>query len=333
MIEPSPLPRSQPLLSRSGRFAVVVPVGPRPIDVWRATELIKSLTFWEPAVAWCVIVDDGQEPRGLSDLALFPPGCCPVTIMNPRKGRGIGWSGGLVTGMLAALSWIQANTDAEFVLKVDSDALVIGPFADKVRAYLARTPDAGIVGTVGLTCNAATRDKMDLLRECQLVRVHRLVPPAPLQAEGESEWLDVDGFLRVPIAKLRSFDRIRPFIKAALGHGYTTSEFCQGGAYAMARTTIDRMAEIGCFEAPEVWAELPFPEDMTMAMYVRAVGLKIYDYSQPGEPFGIQYRGLPYPPETLVAHDYRIIHSLRTDRTHTEQWIRAFFAERLAVHH
>src|SRR5262245_28682559 len=117
--------------STSPRFAVVIPVGPERIDAWRAIQLLESVVQWEPGVAWCVIVDDGLEPRGISERPLFPDACRAVTIMNPRRGRGLGWSGGLVTGMLAALSWIHTHTDAEFALKLDTDALVIGPMAGK----------------------------------------------------------------------------------------------------------------------------------------------------------------------------------------------------------
>jgi hypothetical protein len=309
-------------------FAVVVPVGPHSSELWRAIELVKSLLFWEPLVAWCVFLDDDVRGRGLSDLAIFPASCKAITLLNPRQGSGIGWSGGLMAGMLAALDWIRANTDAQFVLKIDTDALVIAPFAMAVSTHFSDSPESGLVGAYGPSCNPAIRALVDYTLECKLVRVHRLLKPATFDGDPNQSGCNDNGFFRVPIERLRSFDQIRPFIRAALKNGYSTSEYCQGGAYALPRRTLDRMADAGCFDSQRHWPELPFCEDQAMALYARSVAFQVSDCSSPGQPFGVQYRGLPYSPDELAARGYALIHSVKNDERYGEMVIRQYFAER-----
>jgi hypothetical protein len=91
---------------------------------------------------------------------------------------------------------------------------------------------------------------------------------------------------------------------------------------------LDRMAAAGYFDHPEHWMHLSIAEDFAMAMYARAVGLKLYDCSRDGEPFGIQVRALPYPLEELEARGYGIIHSIKNDARYDEESIRDYFRRR-----
>jgi hypothetical protein len=312
----------------SGRYAAIIPVGPGPIEMWRAVELAKSLIRWEPSIPCCLFLDDDPNGRPLADLAFFPSTCRVKSLVNPRLGIGLGWTGGLTTGLLSALRWVETETDFEWVIKIDADALVIGRFAAAVETFLSHTLDAGIIGTVGPSCNPEIRAFSDLSRECTLLRVHRLLRPASAAVrERAPEWVDV-GILRISLANLLAFDAIRPVIRAALANGYTNSEYCQGGAYVITRTAISRMHTAGYLDTAPLWMGLPFYEDQTMAVHARAVGLGIFDLSRPGEPFGVQYRGLPYPPETLLSMGYSLIHSVKTDQVHHESSIRHFFAHR-----
>jgi hypothetical protein len=314
------------------RFAAIVPVDSTPLGVWRGVELIRGLLSWEPALACCVVLDDAPEARGVTELVRFPRGCRAIAIANPVRGRGGSWLGTLSARILTALAWIQNNVEVDFVLRIDADALVIGPFARAIRDLAARCPDAGVIGTVGMSCNPETRARQDMQSEPRVLRARRLWPPAPDDREdgelrrADAERVDVPAFGRVSMWQLRQFDRIRPDIDAAIANGYATYEYCQGGACAVTRTMIDRLASGGFFARTEAWEGLPFPDDYVLAMYARAVGLRLYDYSAPGEPFGVQASGLAFSPAELAARGHGIIHSVKNDARYTEREIRDYYA-------
>jgi hypothetical protein len=62
-----------------------------------------------------------------------------------------------------------------------------------------------------------------------------------------------------------------------------------------------------------------------MGLYARAVGLDIADFNAAGEPFGIQFQGLPYSPDTMVARGYSLIHSVKDHGGVREEDTRRFF--------
>jgi hypothetical protein len=313
---------------QSQRFAVVIPVGPNVLDLARAAAVLHSVLRWEPNLPWCVIVDDAPSPRGLSDFASIPSTCRGATVISPRRGRGGSWRGGLTAGLLTALAWVHRETDADFVLKLDTDALAIAPFAQAIHALLAQRRDAGVIGSLGVSCHPEVRRGQNLLSEPKFLIWRRVLPPASLVEASRVTTIDVDGWGPFTVDQLRAFDRIRPRLEAAIRHGYATNEYCQGGAYVLSREFVVRMAAAGYLTEPEAWVPLHFGEDVTMAMHARAVGLQVCDCSKPGQPFGIQYRGLAYPPEELVARGYSLIHSLKNDPHHSEEAIRAFFRTR-----
>jgi hypothetical protein len=316
----------------SARFAAIVPVGPDPLAFWRGVELIKSLLYWEPRLTGCVILDDSPISRGLAELSVIPSSCRVATIANPLAGhRQHGaWLGTLSSGILRAMSWIYENTDATFVLRIDADALVVGRFARVIRAFIERTPDAGIIGTLGLSCNPEIRLRQNPLWEPRILRAYTLWPRATLGDAVDDEIpVKVETFGEVSLDQRRSFDALRPAVDTAVGNGYATHEYCQGGACVVSRVMIERMSRDKHLIDAHRWAGLPFQDDGVLAMYARAVGLSLYDYSNTGEPFGVQHVGLPYAPDVLVARGHSLIHSVKNDPTYSEADIRDFFRRRI----
>jgi dTDP-4-amino-4,6-dideoxygalactose transaminase len=314
------------------RFAAVIPIGPTAIEVERTIDLLASLLSWEPAVAWCVLVEDFPDPLGLPERIAGPARHRIVELLNPRRGQGFGGTGGVCAAVLAGLAWVHEHTDVDFVLKIDTDALVIGPFAAAVAARFARLPDAGIAGAIGNSCNPAVRPLQDLSKEPDLLQFRRLLPTAASAALTDPDArLTLSELGEVSPRLLMAFDAIRAPVEDAFEHGYRTCEYCQGGAYAIRRAMIDRMAAAGYLTRPEAWVHLPVGEDMGMAMYAHAVGLRLDDFSRPGEPFGIQYKALPYTVDELVAYGYSLIHCVRNDARYAEADIRAFFRTRAAA--
>jgi hypothetical protein len=306
-------------------FAVIIPVGPSAADLACGAALLWQLLHWEPTLAFCVIAEHSPIPRGLSELAFIPRSCRVVTLTSPTNAPRRSLGGALTVRVLNALSWVQTNTNAAFVLKIDTDALVIAPFAEAIQSFLCRTRDAGIVGTLGLSCNPEIRAIENLALESRLLRAHRLLPSMDTGSTDDGSSLTIPGLGTVSATQLRAFHLVRPHIAAAASHGYTTSEFCQGGAYVITRLMLDRMAEAGYLRDTEAWQHLPFSEDRVTAMYAKAVGLTIADHSKPGQPFGVNWMGLAYPPTVLAAHKYSFIHSVKNDYRFSEPMIRHYF--------
>src|SRR5215211_5135514 len=139
-------------------FAVLLPVGPGEDEVARAADTLESVWAHEPHISWGVLIDDSVDARQLEKKLSCPSTCRMASIMNPRQGKGIGHRGGLCTGILAALSWIHRHTDATFTFKLDTDALVIAPFAEKIQSAFDRMSEIGMLGSYDRTCNGKIRE-------------------------------------------------------------------------------------------------------------------------------------------------------------------------------
>jgi hypothetical protein len=244
-----------------------------------------------------VAIDSAPRARRLMDR----PPCRLMTLRRPFDGAGEPLLGRLSAAILLALGTVHAAGRVDFVLRLDTDALVIGPFAAAVRDFLRRHPQNGMLGTLGCTCR---RDE----------------PYYGCEARAVSD---------VMYARHR---HIRAHARRAIGNGYRAKEYCQGGAYVLPFRTLERMARRGYLAAPEIWVEAPVPEDVMMGMYTRAVGLRSMDFSMPGQPFANHYRGLPYAPRELVRRGHAIIHSVKRDAEFPENEIRRFFRDRRQWH-
>ncbi|MCW2957694.1 MAG: hypothetical protein JWP18_497, partial [Solirubrobacterales bacterium] len=132
---------------------VLIPVAAGTVDGARVDDLLDALAAHEPLVRDVVIVDDEQPVRAFSHPSLHVD-----VIANPRRGRGIPTLGGTTAATLCGLVWVARERPGAWVLRLDADALVIGPFVRAVEAALAGAPDAGLLGSCHLTCNGDVRD-------------------------------------------------------------------------------------------------------------------------------------------------------------------------------
>lgn len=279
-------------------------------------DLAESLWAHEPQTPWLVLIDDGGEDRRLASLLSAPSGRV-VSIFNTRGSRGIGPTSGLAAGMLLALKWIESHTDVSFLVKLDTDALVIAPFAEKLALAFARQTQAGMAGLYDKLCNGEPRDQSSFRK-----MLHKLAAPAAI-------WRD-------PARRGHYFTchlwgraaTVRRQIREAIAHDYCPAEFILGGAYAISREAIRRMAAAGYFDDPMLWVDTHFSEDIVLSMYTCAVGLRLLGMASDGEPFAVQHYGLPDSPERLLERGYSIIHSVKSDPHWTEPQIREFYKAR-----
>lgn len=282
---------------------VLIPVAAGVVDGARAADLLAALAAHEPRATDVVIVDDETPVRAFTT----PPGSAlHVTVLtNPRAGRGIPTLGGTTCATLAGLAWAHAHRRGAWTLRLDADALVIGPFADAVDAALA--PDDGILGSCHLTCNGDVRDVRaigaEVRRHTRPLWVWRHPPRRPW-------WV-------------RPADRhVRAVLRAAAAAGYRPGEHCIAAGCVVSAPLIAALHARGWLADPRRWLQARLGDDMVLGAMARACGLSLRDLHA---VFGLSHRGLPDTPSTLAARGFAIIHSVKNDPAWSEAQVRAFF--------
>ena len=299
-------------------FAVAVAVGPGEKEVARLIDLAASVGAFEHGPAHFVMIDDAPEPRFLDRVVKLPSRWAPISLPHPRHDRTQTFKvgKGIITAVLASLKWIQANTHAEFVLKLDTDSLVIAPFADKLEKLFKASPTLGVVGAHKTTPNGTARDWS-----------HHAKSLRRLFEQPAFEW-------KKPLASMKARNAwtapptLAVYERARAKSGFDAGEHCMGGGYAVSRTLLDRMAAAGYLNDVMAWSGIDLPEDVTVGLHVRATDMTFADNVGPGELFGVRYKGLPFSPEEIAAKRYAVIHAVKNDETYDEAAVRKFFAER-----
>jgi hypothetical protein len=282
-------------------FAVVVPIGPGAAELRRFRGLIDSLWTYEPGARLCVAIDSSPYARNVAPRG--KRACRFITVHAPFRGQGEPLMGRLSASLLVGFDFIRRAGPFDFVLRADTDALITGRFRDTVSLFLARHPQTGMLGTLGLTC-------------------YRESPHYGRDKTAVSEV--VTALAKMP-RDAPAFARIDAYLRAACRNGYAGRDYCQGGIYVLPFRTLQRMFSLGCFDHPEDWLPTAVPEDVMMGMLTRTAGLECTDYSQPGEPFGSNYRGLAYDPRAMLRRRHALIHSVKGHPEYSERALRRFF--------
>ena len=191
--------------------------------------------------------------------------------------------------------------ESPIYLKIDPDALIIGP--DLVAALgnaFSTNPEQGLLGSYHINCNGEQRD-LSYWRE-RMFRVSK--------------------------------DLGKPY-QLAVQNGYQVGDGVQGGAYALSRACLDKIAKCGWLSGADGYHPSGVrgryvAEDSLITMLTFAAGYKVGDFGGPGQPFGLRHIGLPMSPEDLVRHNHIVTHAMKY---HDENSLAArdfFRARRLA---
>lgn len=303
-------------------FALLFYVGPSSQELFGAQDLLESLFHYEPFVQEIVVIDDGNRKETLRQALPVPPQTKLTIIPNPRNGKGYGWLGGTSAALTAGLNHLSFNRSIEFVIKLDTDSLVIAPFSEKVSRAFRVNPDIGMLGSH--TVKPFTGQEMDRPTEAAIKKlsIKKLSRPFTI-------WRRTPGS-RLPsfqIGSIGRYGKIRRMLHQALANGYVPGEMCQGGGLAVSSAAIGSMAKGGLLSDPLLWMKTPCGDDVVLAIYVRAVGFRPENFCGSDEPFATKYKGLPAPPQVLLDYGYSIIHSVKDHQTFREAETRAFFRE------
>jgi hypothetical protein len=301
------------------QFAVVAAVGPNDREVERVRDLFDSLETYEANHYDFVLVDDDQ---GSSRFAQVIPDYLRdryIEIKNPRCGKGGGWAAGCAVGVLAGINeLVRRGRDFDFVLKVDTDTLIIGPFAQKVIDCFREFPHVGMAGSV--------RDANNLDREGE--RIKPLAGAIDKLLKQVTVWRATPaGGLAIQIAFWGHYKTIRDTIRHAIMNGFRIGEHCYGGGYALSWSCVKAFAKAGLLADPRIWLATPLVEDMIVSMCTKAVDFHLKDLSGIDEPFAVRYRGLPAPAEKLVEEGHSVIHSVKDFEDLNESALRSYFRQ------
>jgi hypothetical protein len=262
---------------------VVIPAGSGEAQLGRVADLVGAIARHEPHAPAAILVVDDEPPRR------FAPGA--TAIPNPRRGRGIGTLGGTCAATFAGLAWAHANHPGAWVLRLDTDAAVIGPYAERVEQRLQ--PGDGILGSCHITCNGDRRDVSAIARE-----VRRHARPVWAFAHPPRR----PGYVRP------AEPRTRAIIRAAQRAGYTPGEHCIAAGCAISPALIAAASARGWLDAPERYIEQRLGDDMLHGAMSRAAGLALRDAT---DIFGISHVGLPDTPDNLVRRGFAVVHSIK----------------------
>ncbi|HKY14129.1 MAG TPA: hypothetical protein VJM33_04350 [Microthrixaceae bacterium] len=293
-------------------WAIVVPTGPGEAEVARIADILASAQRFEPDVDRIILVDDDPGGPRPATLLATAGALAPRTtvIANPRPREAHGWSSGVLIGVCTGFAEAMRGQPVDWVLRMDSDALLIGALADQVGARFADDPDLAIVGAYDRHADGTERDF--------------------------TIWNHAIGSLLKPFAPRRSWRRPlltslfgrgkerRQLLEEAMRQGYQLGEHCQGGAYAISMRAIRAISANGWFD-PRMWLGLGLPEDVIMGIYTRALGLSMAGMADPGEPFAVTHVGLPGTPRGLRDAGHGVVHSVKSHAGRTEADLREEF--------
>lgn len=279
-------------------LGVVLPLGPRS-DLGFVGDTLDSIRRHTTASRTVVVVDDSGRQRLGAEVAAHHPD----VVVLPSRRRPSGMWGGLLT--VEARGYARLLVDRpEVVLKLDTDALVVGPEPERDALELfSREPGVGLLGSYRVTCTGGTRS-FDwpaglLARETSALRGRR------------------HPRLRRALRGLRA---------AADAHGYEPGEHCLGGAYFLRGDCLARMHQQGWLGDP-VFAASRLGEDHLVGLLVRAAGYDIADFAPDPYPMGLALLGLPLPPAELLARNKKVVHSVRDHEGVRESDVRAAFRQ------
>jgi Glycosyl transferase family 2 len=293
-------------------LCLLIPAGPGPEEIARIADLLEACAAYSDLPLSVVIINDGNDAAGLEQAGRAQG--IPTTVRpNARDGHGNWWTGGLCMAMVDALLWIARHRPCCGVLRLDSDALVINPFARQLVALFQADPFIGMVGNGDTPTGAPPPTGHSLT-----AMLYWKSKPVSHDREHKKIIVSLWGWRR----------RIRRLIHRAQQNGYVLGDWCQGGAYAVSPTFLARLREDPAFASPGDFLHLDFCEDVLMILIVHALGLRAHYTTGPARLFASKWKGLYAAPAALAGAGHGVIHSIKEHGELKEADIRSIFRAR-----
>lgn len=277
---------------------VVIPVGPK-TELSFLNDTVRSVFEHARTSSKILIIDDTKD--GLDRASIHRHDEVDFLRFDRTK-RGNALYGGLYFNLSTSWRVVLERYDFDVVLRLDDDAVMIGPGADRDAVeFFATHPEVGCLGSYRQTCMG---DRRDFTPAQEIVRAET----------------SVIGALSHP-RRWRSIRRVR---RMARRHGYRDGEHCLGAAAFYSRDCIERFRRLSFLECTEL-RKSHLGEDHIFGMMVRAAGLQLDDFATAGRPLGVAWQGLPASPATLLEMGKKIVHSVKSHGGRDQGEIRAEF--------
>jgi hypothetical protein len=268
-------------------MVVVVPAGPKD----DAADTLRSVLCYTDSELILVIDDTHGRGIGIEDpriLVFTPPSSPP------------GPFGGLWVKLAAAYRYAAEHADFDVLLRLDTDALLLGPgVAEAAAERLADDPALGALGAYRVGPDGRSRDWT----------------PAAKMVNAQ---LGLRG-LRQPAARRR----VRALV--AMAPDYVPGSHSLGAAILFRGDMVREWRGRGMLDYPEL-GDSTLGEDHLFGLLTAAAGYRMGDFSGPDDPLAVRWLGLPAAPADLLAAGKLITHSVRSWEGMREDEIRAFFA-------
>ncbi len=301
-------------------IALVVLLGPDPSEIDDLIDLFDSVSAYATPSTEKVdvyIVNDGNDH---ADLGKLGAGIFRRTkvLKNPLTGLSGSAYDRMAAGMLSALRLVAQSCRYEFVLKADTDALVIGEFANRVLEFFATTPKSGMIDSYmrfpdnkkrpgNAQWSKEVRGTYYMLNSMRCVMRNRHLSP---------------------VKSIGLALRRRSLIGQARRGGYEFGHHVLGGSYAISGVTLSCLMEKGFLDESAVFSGTGLPEDVAVSILIMAAGFSLEDFNGKDDVFGIWHRSLGFSLPELLDKGYAVIHSTKSQEGQDERTLRARLKER-----
>jgi hypothetical protein len=271
---------------------VLIPAGPRD----DALDTIESVQMYLPDMP-ILVINDGHA--GLGDATALGPG---VVVLPPLPFPH-NVSGGLWRKEAYAFKYVLANIQCDYVLRLDADALLIGPGLDRLIESALSGPGTGLAGSFRATWDGARRDFSPAARILAA------------ETRGPRSW-------RRPALR----QVLRPLLRVATANGYEPGEHALGCVVGIRTELLRDWQARGWLDDTRI---LPtrLSDDHLMGLVARAAGYGIAEVGGAGSPVAVKWKGLPASPPDLIASGALVTHSVRAWGEWDEVGIRRYFRE------
>jgi len=286
----------------------IMPVGPRSKIEYAQDTLASFLQYFEPGNSLLLILDDTRNNE-LEERIRDSQQVRVVKAQSWLEGdtKSHNTRGLLFVKQAVAIQMLSREYDWKCLLRLDDDALVIGPnpHIDAIRAFEAE-PKVGMLGAY--LRRGDGQDKRPALGRQGRRLLKRLVSR---------------DIVRHP-AMVKTLAML--VIKAKL-KGYKLGDMCTGGALFLSRDAYDRIETVCGSEICNLrYSDLA--DDLLLSLCNAAAGYKMKDFSDRDDVMAVNWRGLPMPLDELVQRKKKLLHPVKDpENQNHEKMVRQYFED------
>jgi hypothetical protein len=293
---------------RTCKLLAVLPVGP---DNNGADTIDSIFRYCTPSVV-IIAIDDSDNPETKKFLETVDKRVVRLPSGNFKRPASKKFQlpsakykhlrGALFCNIAMAYRYAVDNYNFDILLRIDTDALVIGPRPeDEALKIIEEDPQVGMLGLYRYMDSGEARN-FSIVREA-IIR--------------EAAFLG--------IFKYQRWQRLQYWLRTAKLHGYQWGEHCLGAAVYQNPKTIRRFARAGDLNVTE-FSESVLSEDHLFSLLTIRHGYTLADFATGPLPMGVRWRGLPDSPQNLLSRGKKIVHSIKSYADMSEADIRTYFA-------